>query len=378
MINNQDLSTNINPYSILEIAPLNKPIGSNDYSPIEKIILGLSEELPKLKGKRISTYTLCAKGSKVHNAIETVKPIGDWHGIAFDLHQQSYAKHFEKIKTIEDFDIIHNHTIEFIDFIANKKITKPVVNTVHLSPDSLVVARHYLQKEGSFYVAISQAHKRELERNGITVERVIYNGIKIDEIPYETEKEDYVLCIGRITPDKGQDRAIDIAKKAGCKIVIVGPVQKKIEDTEYFKQKIKPHIEMEIDFERDPSAGMREIINSDKNVIYCSEIGDSKYELYKRAKALLFPIQWEEPFGLVMIEALAAGTPVLAYKRGSVPERIEEGKSGFILDNDITALANVIKLADTIDPSNCRRRAMDFSVEMMAKNYADFFEEIIR
>ena len=374
---NQNPSTKARMYNVLEIAPLNKPIGSEDYSPIEKILLGLSEELPKLKGKRISTHTLCAKGSRVHNAIETVEPIGDWHGVSSDLQEQSYAKHFERIRTLEDFDIIHNHTAEFIDFIANKKITKPVVNTVHLSPDSLVVARYYLQKEGSFYVAISQAHKRELERNGVKVERVIYNGIKIDEIPYETEKEDYVLCIGRITPDKGQDKAIAAAKKAGYKIVIAGPVQKKIEDIKYFEQEIKPHIEMEIDFEGDPSAGMREIINSDKNVIYCSEIGDSKYELYKRAKALLFPIQWEEPFGLVMIEALATGTPVLAYNRRSVPEIIEEGRSGFIFDNDITAYANGIKLADTIDPSNCRRRAMDFSVEMMAKNYADFFEERI-
>jgi len=377
MINNQYLSTKTSRYNVLEIAPINKLIGTSGYSPIEKILLGLSEELPKLKGKRISTYTLCAKGSKVHNTIETVEPIGDWHEIPSDLNKESYAKHFEKIKTIENFDIIHNHTAEFIDFIANKKITKPVVNTVHISHNNPDISHYYLQKEGSFYVAISQAHKKDLERKGIKVERVIYNGIKIDEIPYETEKEDYVLCIGRITPDKGQDRAIDIAKKAGCKIVIVGPVQKKIEDTEYFEQKIKPHIEMEIDFERDPCEGMRAIINSDKKVIYCSEVGDSKYVLYKKAKALLFPIQWEEPFGLVMIEALATGTPVLAYNKGSVPEIIEEGRSGFIFDNDITAYANGIKLADTIDPSNCRRRAMDFSVEMMARNYADFFEEII-
>ncbi len=374
---NKDLSTETSMYNVLEIAPLNKPIGSKDYSPIEKIILGLSEELPKLEGRRVSTHTLCAKGSKVHNAIETVKPIGNWHEIPSDLEEQSYAKHFKRIKTIEDFDIIHNHTIQFIDFIINKKITKPVVNTVHISPDSLIVARYYLQKEGSFYVAISQAHRKELERNGVKVERVIYNGIKIDEIPYETEKENYVFCMGRITPDKGQDKAIAAAKKAGYKIVIAGPVQKKIEDIEYFEQKIKPHIEMEIDFERDPSTGMREIINSDKRVIYCSEIGNSKYDLYGKAKALLFPIQWEEPFGLVMIEALAAGTPVLAYNMGSVPEIIEEGKSGFIFDNDITALANGIKLADTIYPSNCRKRAMDFSREMMAKNYADFFEEVM-
>ncbi|GAJ16111.1 unnamed protein product, partial [marine sediment metagenome] len=125
------------------------------------------------------------------------------------------------------------------------------------------------------------------------------------------------------------------------------------------------------------SAGMREIINSDKKVIYCSEVGNSKYDLYKKAKALLFPIQWEEPFGLVMIEALATGTPVLAYNFGSVPEIIEEGRSGFIFDNDVIALANGIKLANIIDPSNCRKRAMDFSMEIMAKNYADFFEEII-
>lgn len=374
---NQSLSTKTSMYTVLEIAPLNKPIGSRDYSPIEKIILGLSEELPKLKGKRMSTYTLCAKGSRVHNAIETVEPIGDWHEVPSDLQEQSYAKHFERIRTLEDFDIIHNHTTELIDFIVNKRITRPVVNTVHIFPNRQDIARYCLQKEGSFYVAISQAHKKELEKRGVKVERVIYNGIKIDEIPYETRKEDYVFCIGRITPDKGQDKAIDAAKKAGYKIVIAGPIQKKTEDIEYFEQKIKPHIEMEIDFEKNPDESMREIIDSDKKVIYCSEIGDSKYKLYKRARALLFPIQWEEPFGLVMLEALATGTPVLAYNRGSVPEIVEEGRSGFIFNNDITALANGIKLADTIYPSNCRKRAMDFSRETMARNYANFFEEVI-
>ena len=136
--------------------------------------------------------------------------------------------------------------------------------------------------------------------------------------------------------------------------------------------------ELIIDFENDPVKGMKQIINTSKKVIYVSEVGISKYDLYRKARALLFPIQWSEPFGLVMIEALAAGTPVIAYNRGSVPEIVEDGVSGFILeDGNLDGLTNGISLADKIDPINCRKQAMKFSRRTMAENYADFFEEII-
>ena len=367
----------IRQYTVLEVAPINKPLGGSDYSPIEKVLLGIAEELPKLKNREISTFTLCAKGSKVSNSIETVEPLKGWYDPSHELTREKYAEHFEQIKTLTGIDIIHNHISEFLKFLQKNKINTPAVNTVHISPSNKAISSHK-SKEGIFYVAISEAHKRELENGGIEVSRVIYNGIATEEIPFDPYKEDYVLCMGRITPDKGQNIAIKAAKEAGHKIVIAGPIQNKSGDREYFEHKIRLRIELIIDFENDPVKGMKQIINTSKKVIYVSEVGISKYDLYRKARALLFPIQWSEPFGLVMIEALAAGTPVIAYNRGSVPEIVEDGVSGFILeDGNLDGLTNGISLADKIDPINCRKQAMKFSRRTMAENYADFFEEII-
>ncbi len=369
------LKERVKKYNVLEVAPLNKPLGIKGYSPIELVLSSVAEGLPKLKDRKITSYILAAKGSNGKNVIETVEAFGNWHGGEDKKFRDSYHEHFRKIDDLIDINIIHNHTVELPEFNIAQRLRIPVVNTVHISYKENTMDS--LNKEGNFYVAISESHKRELEKRGIHVSRVVYNGINVREIFFDEKKEDYLLSIGRITSDKGQDVAIKAAKKAGQKIVIAGLVQKKPADQSYFRNEILPYIDLHVDFENAPSKGMETLLATKKQVIYCGEVGKSKYELYKKAKALIFPIQWEEPFGLVMVEALASGTPVLAYNRGSVPEIVEHGKSGYVFDSNLEDLVQGIKEIDKISHYNCRKRAENFSNERMVESYANFFEEIL-
>lgn len=292
-------------------------------------------------------------------------------------HEEDYDRHFRTLEEISNIDIIHNHTGEFAEWVAKNttRVKAPIVHTVHVSyeKEQLDTIRH----QNSFYVAISKAHKRDLEKTGLSVSKIIYNGIRLEDCIYEEKKEDFMLAIGRITQDKGFDHAIAAAQKAGKKLVIAGPVQDKEKDRVYFENKIQPHIQQYIPFEEDPHKGLSEIIQSKKNIIYLGEIGRSKYQLFSKAQAMLFPIQWEEPFGMVMVESMASGTPVIAYNRASVPEIVKNKVSGFIVDNNVEALASALQKVHYLTPADCRARAQYFSSKRMAADYADFFQEIL-
>jgi len=172
-------------YSVLEVAPLNKPIGDDGYSPIELILLGVAEELSKLDGRNAYAKILCAKGSKVQNSIETVNAIGNWNGKnGRDKFNHLYENHFNTINNIPNIDIIHNHTYELTEYLSRHEINKPVVTTVHFSYETEDL-KPFL-KDNNYYVAISKSHKRELEKSGIPNARVVYNGIDITKFLFKT------------------------------------------------------------------------------------------------------------------------------------------------------------------------------------------------
>ncbi|KKU49457.1 MAG: Glycosyl transferase group 1 [Parcubacteria group bacterium GW2011_GWA1_47_10] len=160
----------------------------------------------------------------------------------------------------------------------------------------------------------------------------VYNGIDIADFLFEKNPDDYLLMMGSITPHKNQKTGISVAKSVGIKLVIAG----KIGDASYYAKEIAPHVD-------------------GKTVIHHGEIGMSeKVRLYGKAKALLFPVLWEEPFGLVMIEAMACGTPVIAFRRGAVPEVVADGKTGFIVENE-SQMIEAVKKIDQIDRTTCRK-----------------------
>jgi glycosyltransferase involved in cell wall biosynthesis len=229
------------------------------------------------------------------------------------------------------YDVVHDHT-GFAALAMADRLSVPIVHTLH-GPFTEDVSRFYARHgRKACIVAISRAQLEDAppEMGG---GRVVHNPIDVDEWPFNAEKGDHLLWIGRMSPDKGPHRAIAAARAAGARLVLAGPVQPGQEA--FFAEEVEPHL--------------------DGDVEYVGEAGaDAKRELYRGARALLMPIRWPEPFGLVMVEALACGTPVIAFPEGSAPEVVEDGRCGFVVDDEDAMAAAVGRLGE-IDPAECRR-----------------------
>jgi glycosyltransferase involved in cell wall biosynthesis len=189
---------------------------------------------------------------------------------------------------------------------------------------------------------------------------VVYNGIAPEEIPFNDQPEDFFIVVGRMTPGKGIAEAIRIAGKAGVRLVIVGQVTGHLPwSEEYFLREVKPHVD-----------GKR--IRHVEAMPYA--------ELVKwmgRARGFLFPLQWDEPFGMVVAEAMAAGTPVLAYPRGSMPELVQDGETGF-LARDEDQMVEAVAAVDKLDRRRCREWVVDnFSVDRMIDGYEKLYRKIV-
>jgi glycosyltransferase involved in cell wall biosynthesis len=234
----------------------------------------------------------------------------------------------------------------------------PTVHTLHGSFTPEMSRLYSLVGDRASYVAISQAQRGfnpDLRYAG-----VVYNGIDMSFYTLKEEKEDFVLFLGRAAPEKGWRRAIDTAMLAGERLVSAVKIAHPTEEEEW-ETNIKP------------------VLPSDFEVM--GEISqEDKVDLLRRAKAVLFPIDWPEPFGLVMTESMACGTPVIATPRGSVPEVIEDGVTGWIVDVETYAeqAAERLKHLGEIDPRACRERVQRlFSKEAMVAGYERVFEEVV-
>ena len=252
-----------------------------------------------------------------------------------------------------DPDLVHDHTLAGL--LCARKRVWPTVATAH-GPVTDEIGRLYAAVADSVHlVAISDAQRRlapDLRWAGR-----VYHGLEISDWPYCAEKEDYALFLGRITPDKGPGVAVEAARRAGMRLLIAGKVS---EDHEQrcFDTEVAPHVGKGVEW-----LGVAD--------------SETKRQLMAKARCLLFPIQWEEPFGMVMIEAMATGTPVVAFGRGSVPEVVDDGVTGFVVD-DLDGLVEGMRQASTIDPASCRKRVeMHFRVDDMAKGYEDIYRTVL-
>jgi glycosyltransferase involved in cell wall biosynthesis/SAM-dependent methyltransferase len=336
---------------IAQIAPLTEPVPPRGHGAIEYVTWLLTEELVK----RGHDVTLFASGDsqtsarlRSHTRV-SFRSLGRTEVLLEYIHG---VKSFRE--AADSCDIIHNHT-EFFGTGLRDLVPIPVLTTIHSpydTPGAADMARAFHQAP---CVAITQAHRRALPA-GINVRFVIPHGLPIDEFPFHPEKDDYLLFLGRAHPGKGLDVAVTAAKQAGMRLVIAAPVDRYI--TDYWEQVIKPQIDGE-------------------QIIYVGEVhGDQKLDLLKRAKALVFPIQAEEAFGLVMVEALACGTPVVALRRGPVPEVIQDGVTGFIAETP-SGLSYGLRHLHEIDPRRCREDAeARFSVGRMTDDYLAAYAQL--
>jgi glycosyltransferase involved in cell wall biosynthesis len=246
-------------------------------------------------------------------------------------------------------DVIHLNDVVGVPF--TRFVDQPVVLTLH-HPHDPAISEQYSRYPDIEYVAIGAWLAR---REPMPHVRVVHHGISVDDYSFSSQKDDYVAFLGRMAPCKGPHLAIEAARRAGVRVKLAGEVQPMFR--EYWERQVLPLID-------------------GRQAEYIGEVNsEQKNELLSRARALLFPIQWEEPFGLVMIEAMACGTPVLALSGGAVEEVVCHGVSGWIC-RDTEDMADRLT-AQQLKPSDCRDHVVrHFSVDRMVDRYLEIYEQL--
>ncbi|HZB97309.1 MAG TPA: glycosyltransferase family 4 protein [Candidatus Sulfotelmatobacter sp.] len=277
------------------------------------------------------------------------------------LRELTYAAHIRRAlaRRADSVDVIHDHT-GFATLLTSSLIPLvPVVHTVH-GPVSEPLRTSY-QSLGTRVglVAISDSQRSTVpELNWLGT---VHNAVDIDQLTVAEarEKEGYLLCLARICRDKGQHLAVEVARRTGRKLVLAGKIEPGPEGHEYFAEYIAP------------------AIDGDK-VVHISDVsGKEKASLLAKAAALLAPLQWEEPFGLYMAEAVASGTPVIALSRGAAPEVVAHGETGFLVEN-VDEMVEAVSRLDEIDAARCAKVGRDrFSPRTMAAGYLEIYEKVL-
>jgi glycosyltransferase involved in cell wall biosynthesis len=278
----------------------------------------------------------------------------------------------KKVEEIADgFDIVHNHTYpEFINPLVAKNLKTPFVTTIHAQATPELDEVLSLFPE-TYFVSISEAHRRLFKKTKIF--KTVYNGIDTKIYAYQEKKDNHLLWLGRLSKAKDVDGsfmdpkgirwAIKLAEETQSNLVLGG----NIEDMNFYKKDVEPHLSDKIKWVGDLSSEL---------TLPKSEVA----KLMSEAKAFLMTINWYEPFGLVMAEAMSCGTPVIGFDRGSVKEIIKDGLTGFVVQPDagLDGLKTALSKLDSIKPQDCRKYVEDnFSTEKMVENYEKTYQEII-
>lgn len=338
------------------------------YAPID-LALALSEGLTKL-GHHVDFYG--PLGTAMHAGVvnRNLRPLahnGDeiaklWKDHMLMEHYvpqlwDNYlaSEMFKKAKQ-GSYDMLFFHHPEVALSLATQHPEIPVVHVLNdpVFPWYREIFELY-HSPNQFYVSISNNQRRDAP--DLNYASTVYNGVNVEEFPFCDEPEDYLLIAGRIVPEKGFKEAIQVAEQTGNRLLIIGPTYPDTQD--YFDQYIKPHL-------------------SDK-ILYLGYIErDQMWRYYQKAKAFLTPVQWEEPFGLTTIEAMACGTPTISLRRGAASEIIVDGKTGFLVDS-IAEMAEAVGKIDQIKREDCRKHVQDkFSLDKMVKAYENTFKKVAR
>lgn len=342
---------------IVQVAPLEEPVPPTKYGGTELVVYNLIEEMCR-RGHEV--FLIGTGDSKT--SAELVPIIPKSLRLTYDQGEVDQWRNFlkifylpEVIKQIERLqpDIVHNHfawrLIQFHDFIKS-----PMYTTAHGPINSFYekfTFQHYSEEN---YISISDNQRQVLP--DINWVRTIYNGIDVNRFEVGPKERDYFAFLGRTSPEKGLKEIIQVIKKTPYKLKIAAKVD--TVDQAYFDQHVKPFIDGE-------------------QIEFLGEIGpEEKNEFLKKARGLLLWLNWEEPFGLVVTEAMACGTPVIVNPRGSMPELILHGKTGYLVKS-LEEMQAKLSQVDNIDPLACRRHVeTNFSASKMAEEYLDLAGEL--
>jgi len=338
---------------IAQVAPLLESVPPQFYGGTERIVSYLTEELVR-EGHAV---TLFASGDSETRAT-LVAPCE--RALRLDLNSiDRLSPHVLEVEWMtqraRDFDVIHAH-IDFLPFPSFRRLSTPSLTTLHGRLDLPEMRAIFREFHDMPVASVSDSQRRPVPM--AHWQSTVYHGIPKDLLPLNTKPAGYLAFLGRISFEKRVDRAIEIAKRAGIKLRIAAKVD--ANDREYYDRDVKPLLNHPL-------------------VEFLGEIGEQhKAEFLGNARALLFPIDWPEPFGIVMIEAMACGTPVIAYPCGSVPEVITPGVTGFIV-RSIDEAADAVRRAPSLSREAIRRHfEAHFTAERMAKDYVRLYKTLMR
>ena len=329
------------------LAPIAWRTPPRHYGPWEQVVSLLTEGLVA----RGVDVTLFATGDSVTKArLVSVCPAGYEEDRAVDAKVWEALHIAETFEHATEFDLIHNH-FDFLPLAFSRLVRTPIVTTIHgfSSPRILPVYRKYNRHVR--YVAISEADRSP----DLTYLATVHHGIDLGAFTFCDRPEDYLLFFGRIHPDKGAREAIEIARRASRRLVMAGIIQ----DQDYFQREIAPAVDGQA-------------------VQYVGSVGpEGRDRLLGRAYALLHPINFAEPFGLSVVEAMACGTPTIAFPKGSMPEIVRDGETGFLVPG-INAAAHAINRIGSVSRSRCRQEAeRRFSSGRMVDDYLRLYTRVL-
>jgi glycosyltransferase involved in cell wall biosynthesis len=354
------------------LAPISWPLPPTGYGPWELVVYNLTDELVKL-GHEVTVFA--AAGSKISaNLVETCphalslwpepernRPRGhdpssgllEGPPDARVLEQLHISRCMERAAAGE-FDVVHSH-LHVHALVFARLIPCPLVTTLHGAAWGRSTHPVLLPFKEMPFVSLSDAERQFLpELNYVAT---VHNGIRLEHFPFEPDKDDYLLFAGRLAPEKGAAQAVEIARRTGRRLKLAGLIEPQYQD--YFDTTVRPFLD-------------------GRQIEYLGLLSQADLApVYRKAAAVLFMINWAEPFGLVAVEAQASGTPLIATRYGALPEIIREGETGFVVDSIDQAIEAVDRL-ETLSPKACRRNAESrFSAAHMAKGYEAVYRSLI-
>jgi glycosyltransferase involved in cell wall biosynthesis len=339
------------PLRVALVAPPWFEVPPQGYGGIERMCFDLAQGLVA-RGNDVTLLATGADRTRARFLQVFPAPLTGLGEIENPVQEVRYAARVARVLGEVDVDLVHDHSLA--GPLLGLGGSVPTMLTAHGPADGHV--GDYYRQLGLPLVAISQA-QRELAPD-LPWAGTVHNAIDVHRYPFRSAKDDFVLFLGRMSPEKGAHLAPDACRAAGHRLLIAGKCTEK-DELRYFEDQVAPRLSDDISW---------------LGEVY----GERKLELLSRARCLLVPAQWAEPFGLTSIEALACGTPVVGLRRGAIPEIVEHGRTGWVFD-DPSELAWAIRCAAEIDPHDCRADALRrFHTSTMVAGYEQVYRRVLR
>ncbi len=363
---------------ILQVAPFVAPLdeGKELLGGAQVVVLDVARGLARTghevslaaaEGSRITGVRVLSLG--VHAGDLRAADLGVREGPRADDAAQHEA--FLRVRTwldahADEIDVVHAHAYDAPAFDALRGAPRPVVHTLHLPPHDATVVRAAREATDARLATVSQANARAWRAQGVRVSDVIYNGVDVAAIPLGTQRGAHLVYAGRLSPEKGVEVALDVGERLGRGVLLVGGIY----DNDYLARVVAPRVRIVRDLPiHEPIDGALYVGPRPRAEVI---------RLMGRAAVTMMPVRWDEPFGLVAVESLAAGTPVVAFRRGGVSEIIDERSGALVEPDDVDAFSRAVEGAIGRDPTACRARAELFALPRMIERYVALYASLPR